>query len=593
MGNMIALIHEAVSRHSAREALGWKQDGAYRSMTYGEFWEQIQAFAYALQEIGIQLDSKVGLLSENRPAWTLGDVGILACGAVCVPIYPTLTPAQIGFILGNADVEAIIVENAALADKVLEVKTPALHTIILVEPDPRMQDQPGVRLFADMIARGRELLAKKGPLTSWKALAESHLATIVHTSGTTGNPKGVMLTHGNLMSNATAVLEYVPLHPTDGTLSYLPLSHIFERTCGQFAVLITGAKITYAESLAKIQQNLVEVRPTMITSVPRLFEKIYDGINKQVRESSPLKQKIFKWAVANGQKHMHRPTAWTRMLAPLFDKLVFSTIREKMGGNIRLLVSGGGALAPVIGEFLSIAGLPVCEGYGMTETSPVVSTSPIHDLRIGTVGKPLVNVQVKIAPDGELLVKGPSVMVGYYKQPEATAETFDEEGYLKTGDIAEMVDGYIRIIERKKNILVLATGKNVAPFPVESALSRSPYISQAVLLGDKRKFVSAILVPDFEVLNQWAQEQGLSLPIKELIEHPRVRELFDGEVQNALTEFAGYEKPKKFLLLDHEFTLESGEMTATLKVRTHVLFQKYQEQIEAMYAEEGVGQGIA
>jgi long-chain acyl-CoA synthetase len=593
MGNMVELIHETVVRHRERNALGWKQDGAYQHMTYGEFWDQVQSIAHALQELGIGLDGKVGLLSDNRPAWTISDVGILACGAVCVPIYPTLTSAQIGFILGNADVEAIIVENAELADKVLAVATETLHTIILIEPDARIQNQPGVRLFSDMVARGRSLLAEKGPITTWKALPDTTLATIVHTSGTTGNPKGVMLTHGNLVSNATAMLEYVPVQPTDCSLSYLPLSHIFERTVGQFALLISGATINYAESLAKIQQNLVEVRPTMLTSVPRLFEKIYDGVYKNVRESSRLKQQIFQWAVANGTKNRHQPTWRTRMLAPLFDRLVFAQIREKMGGNIRLLVSGGGALSPVIGEFLSIAGLNVCEGYGMTETSPVVSNSPITDLRIGTVGKPLVNLQVKIAEDGELLVKGPSVMVGYYKAPEATAEAFDEEGYLKTGDIAELVDGYLRIVERKKNILVLATGKNVAPFPIESALSRSPYLSQAVLFGDKRKYVTAILVPDFEVLNQWAQEQGLDLPIPQLIEHPRVRELIDGEVQNALTDFAGFEKPKKFLLLDHEFTLESGEMTATLKVRTHVLFQKYREQIEAMYEQEGVGQGIA
>lgn len=593
MGNMLELIYESVTRHSGRDALCWKQDGVYQRMAYGEFWEQIQSFAHALQELGIGQDSKVGLLSDNRPAWTIGDVGILACGAVCVPIYPTLTSAQIGFILGNADVEAIIVENAALADKVLAAATDALHTIILIEPDARIQNQPGVRLFSDLLDRGRALLAEIGPITTWKALSDTTLATIVHTSGTTGNPKGVMLTHGNLVANATAMLEYVPVQPTDRSLSYLPLSHIFERTCGQFALLISGASLTYAESLAKIQQNMVEVRPTVLTSVPRLFEKIYDGVHKNVRESSRFKQQIFKWAVANGRKNMRQPNWRTRLLAPLFDKLVFAQIREKTGGNIRLLISGGGALAPVIGEFLSIAGLPVCEGYGMTETSPVVSSSPVTDLRIGTVGKPLPNVQVKIAEDGELLVKGPSVMTGYYKAPEATAEAFDEEGYLKTGDIAELVDGYLRILERKKNILVLATGKNVAPFPIESALSFSPYISQAVLLGDKRKYVTAILVPDFQVLNQWAQEQGLNLPIQELIEHPRVRELFDGEIQSALTDFAGYEKPKKYLLLDQEFSLESGVMTATLKVRTHVLFPKYQEQIEAMYAQEGVGQGIA
>jgi long-chain acyl-CoA synthetase len=583
--NLITLIHEAAERHAARPALSWKEDGRYIDITYAEFWKRIQSFAYALQQFGVHQGTKVAILSNNRSEWTISDVAILSLGAVTVPIYHTLTPPQIEYILNNADVELIVVENEELASKVRSVAPAQLHTIIVMDPTG-LTLQPGVVSYREMIAQGADLLAAKGPLTTWLDVAETDLATIVHTSGTTGNPKGVMLTHGNLVANIEGSTAFVPISEQDRTLCYLPLAHIFERTAGQFVALVHGACISFAENLNTIATNLLEVRPTMMNSVPRLYEKIYDGIHKTINESSKFKQWLFHFALQTSKRQKTTPTLTSRLLHPLLDKLVFAKIRSRLGGNIRLLGSGGAALAPDIAEFFHYVGLTICEGYGMTETSPVISINPTADTRVGTVGRPLANLQVRIAPDGELLVKGPSVMVGYYKNPEATRSTLDEDGWLHTGDIAELVDGYLKIVERKKNILVLATGKNVAPFPIESAMARSPYISQAVLFGDKRKFVTALLVPDFANLKQWADSNNLGhLTPEELLRHPQVQSLYEQEISEQLREFAPFEKPKKFTLLPTELTLEDGALTVTLKVRHHVLFKRYEREIESMYAD--------
>lgn len=584
MSNLLSLVHRAVERHAERDALMWKQDDHYQTLSYRAFWDRVQAFAYALEQIGVRRESKVAILANNCPGWTIADLGIMMSSAVTVPIYPTSTPHQIEFILQNADVEVIVVENDELCERVRSVATQALHTILVICPQTVLE-HPGVLDFEAFLEGGLQTLANRGTHGEWQSITDADLATIVHTSGTTGNPKGVMLTHGNLHANLEAIQLYLPTYPEDRSLSYLPLSHIFERTCGQFTMLAAGATFAYCEGLPQITTNLVEVRPTVLTSVPRLFEKIYDGVFNNVRESSKAKQTIFSLAMKVGKQQITKPTFLSKLLHPLLDKLVFQTIRERTGGNLRLLVSGGAALSPTVGEFLKIIGLNLCEGYGLTETSPVIATNPVTDLRLGTVGRPLVNLDVQIAADGEVLVKGPSVMVGYYKNPEATREVFTDEGYFMTGDIGEFVDGYLRIIERKKNILVLATGKNVAPFPIESAMAQSAYIGQAILIGDKRKYVSALIVPDFANLEKYAAERGINLPNVQLVNHPEIQALMEREIKEQLKEFAAFERPKKFTILPQELTLESGELTATLKVRLHILQVRYQAEIDAMYQE--------
>ncbi|MCX7569777.1 long-chain fatty acid--CoA ligase [Tumebacillus sp. DT12] len=587
MQNLIGLLHAAVERHGERDALMWKSEGHYRKMTYDGLWQRVQSFAYGLQAQGVAHGTKVAILSNNRPEWLIADFAVLSLGAVSVPVYPTLTAPQIGFILQNADVELVIAENVELVEKAFAAASDTVRLIVHIDRLEALPEQTGPALlpFDALVRDGLECLEADGPLTAWEQVDKSDLATIVHTSGTTGNPKGVMLSHENLRTNAESVLLYVPVRPEDRSLSYLPLSHIFERTCGQFAFLSTGACMAFAENLNTIPENLLEVTPTLMTSVPRLFEKIYDGVQKNIAASSKVKQWLFRTALKIGKRHTADPTPLTQFLYPLFDRLVFEKIRAKTGGRLRLLVSGGGSLSPYIAEFFRAVGLPVCEGYGLTESAPIVSTNPVPDIRIGTVGRPLKGIQVRIADDGEVLVKGPNVMIGYYKNPQATADSFNDDGWLCTGDIGRFEDGYLKIVERKKNILVLATGKNVAPFPVESALSRSPFLSQAVLFGDKRKYVTALLVPDFQVLSEWAAEQDLALPLPDLLADERVQDLYAREIDKRLQDFASFERPKKFTLLPRELTLEDGELTATLKVRTHVLEKQFASEIEDMYRE--------
>ncbi|ARU61874.1 hypothetical protein CBW65_13160 [Tumebacillus avium] len=585
MRNLPAMLHETVSSYYNRDALLWKEDGIWHRMTYSVFWQRIQSLAYGLQKLGIQPQSKVAILSGNRPAWTIADYAILSLGAISIPIYPTLTEAQIGYILDNGDVEILFAETPELAEKARAAAPDKLRYIILFEPAV-LENNTNILAYSDVLETGFEMLEGQGPLTTWEDVAEGDTATICYTSGTTGNPKGVMLTHGNLIANIVETGKYIPLDTSDITLSHLPLSHIFERTCGQFTATLAGATIAYAEDITLVAQNIVEVKPTLLMSVPRFYEKVYAGVMKTLQDSSGLRRWLFNVAIRSGVKHSQKPSVGTRLFRPLFDKLVYSKVREKMGGNLRLLVSGGAALSPYIAEFFHAIGLPVSEGYGLTETSPVISTNPVTAIRVGTVGRPIPGLEIKTAADGEILVKGPSIMSGYYKNPQATAEAFDEEGWFCTGDIGELSDGYLRIVERKKNILVLTTGKNVAPFPIESALARSPYISQAILFGDRRKYVTALIVPDFPALRQWADEQDLPPGLHKLLQQQAVSDLFNGEIARTLKDFAPYEIPKKFSLLTRDLTLEDGELTPSLKVRTHVLQTNYQEEIDSMYEED-------
>ncbi|TCP55444.1 long-chain acyl-CoA synthetase [Tumebacillus sp. BK434] len=584
MRNLPAMLHETVSSYHNRDALLWKEDGIWHRMTYSVFWQRIQSLAYGLQKLGIQAQSKVAILSNNRPDWTIADYAILTLGAISVPIYPTLTEAQIGYILDNGDVEIVFAETPELAEKVRSAATDKLRYIILFQPGP-LANNTSVLAYRDVLETGYQLLEAQGQLDTWQEVEEQDIATICYTSGTTGNPKGVMLTHGNLITNIVETGKYIPITTGDTKLSHLPLSHIFERTCGQFTATLSGATIAYAEDISTVAANIVEVKPTLLMSVPRFYEKVYAGVMKTVQDSSGFKRWLFRTAIRSGVKHSQKPTLGTRLFRPLFDKLVYSKVRAKMGGNLRLLVSGGAALSPYIAEFFHAIGLSVSEGYGLTETSPVISTNPLDAIRIGTVGRPIPGLEIKTEEDGEILVKGPSIMTGYYKDPQATAEAFDEAGWFRTGDIGALQDGYLRIVERKKNILVLTTGKNVAPFPIESALSRSPYISQAILFGDRRKYVTALIVPDFPALSEWADRQSLPPGRHKMLQQQAVTELYSREIERTLQDFAPFEIPKKFSLLARDLTLEDGELTPSMKVRTHVLQNNYRAEIDSMYEE--------
>ncbi len=572
--NLLELMHAAVEQFTNRECLRYKRDGQWHALTYQEVWNLAEQFATGLRQLGVKADDKVGLLATNRPAWPISDLAIQRLGAVVTPIYPTLPANQVRFILENADVQLLIVEDKAQLEKVEQDGPPVLQRVITIEP---LSEEHGDRVvsFRRVLALADKPSTRREPLPNIHDIPDDRVATIVHTSGTSGQPKGVMLSHANLVSNVQSSLTLVPVSMDDISLSYLPLSHIFERTVGQFASLVSGCTIAYAEGINKIQENLLEVRPTILITVPRLLEKVYAKVQEQLaRAPGPVRQMVqatLKSGKTNGITYR------------LVDTLVFSKVRGALGGRLRLIVSGGAALNAEIASFYAQAGIPVCEGYGMTESAPVIAVNPIGAQRPGTVGKPIPGVEVKITQDGELLVRGPNVMIGYYRQPEETKSALDEDGWLHTGDIAEMDDGYIRIIDRKKHILVLTTGKNVAPLPIESALSLAPHIASAVVLGDRRKFVSALIVPDFESMQGFLRKRGISGPAQVWIRHPEVVSLFQKEVREAVQGFADFEQPKRFALLPEDFTIESGDLTPTLKVRTRIVYDRYRDQIEAMY----------
>ena len=596
--SLIEMLSLTVNQYPDKAALMWKRDGSYRSMTYRQLWDRIHRFASGLSQLGIGRDSKVAILSENNPMWAITDFAVASLGAVSVPIYPTLPAEQVHFILDNADVEVAVVENEEQLRKIADGNTDVRYGIIMNPPSDWVATDKW-RTFSEVEEDGEHALLRDWE-DGWRKIERDDLATIIHTSGTTGPPKGVMLTHGNFLSNMEGVHFWViELFPSDVALSYLPLSHVFERMAGHFMPLSSGCTIAYAESIDKIPENLLEVRPTIMTSVPRLFEKVYAKVLEEVESGSSIKKKIFNWAVDVGRKRyeLYLKTPINELLLrdpmpknlkrkwALADKLVFQKVKAQLGGRLRGMVSGGGTLNPEIASFFWALDIPILEGYGLTETSPVVTTNPMIRAKVGTIGRPLPNLEVKIAEDGEILVKGPNVMKGYYKDKEATEKDL-VDGWFHTGDIGEFdEEGYLKIIDRKKHLLVLSTGKNVAPAPIENAINESRFIENSVLVGDKRKFVSVLIKPDYENLIPWAEKQGIPTDSrKALLHHSEVVNLLHGEVARLTRHFANFEQPKKVVIIEDDWTVESGELTPKLSIRMNAIQEKYGALIDDLYA---------
>ncbi|QQE78286.1 long-chain fatty acid--CoA ligase [Alicyclobacillus sp. SO9] len=589
--NLVELLAGSVKKHGDKTSLQYAQDGEYKGISYSQLWDFIQQFASGLSETGVKSDTRVAILAENCPEWTIADFAILSLKAVVVPIYPTLPVNQIDFILHNANVDLIIVQDKVQYEKILATTHPLKHVILMdifgkktasaaesLKPHPKANDKAMEHLswlFSEVLELGKKALSEQ-ERENYTNIHKNTLATIVHTSGTSGKPKGVMLTHENIVSNVSASLQILPVYPTDISLSYLPLSHVFERTVGHFAPLSIGATIAYAEGIEYIQKNLKQVRPTVLVTVPRLLEKVYTGIQEQIRLKPVWIQRILRSPMQKNKR--------SGLTYRLVDSILFGKIRKGLGGRIRLVVSGGAGLAEELGRFYSFAGIPVYEGYGMTESAPVIAANPYGNARFGTVGLPLPNVEVALAEDGELLVRGPNVMKGYVNAPDETAKVLEPSGWLHTGDIAEFTDRYIRIVDRKKNLLVLATGKNVAPWPIESSLTLAPHIGAALVIGDGRKYVAAILVPDFDAMKPFLLQHQIDDNPTEWVGHPKVVSLIQAEANAAIKELAGFEQPKRALLLPTEWTIDSGELTPTLKVKRKVVLHNYAHRIEAMYA---------
>jgi long-chain acyl-CoA synthetase len=593
------LFNQAMLARANQVVMRYKRDRKWHDITGAQLDERVRNLALAIHQLGVQAGDRVALLAESCPEWSVTDYAILANGAINVPIYPTQAVDQVEYIIRNSGARILFVSNSKLLRRI----QPALDSfkskdrprLILFEETKEDKRVNEITTLAALEQMGREERLRYPHLfeqLSARARPED-LATIIYTSGTTGEPKGVMLTHHNLVSNALNSGRVFELRPDDTALSFLPLSHVFERTV-LYIYMHFGVQICFARGVETVAEDIKEVRPTVVTAVPRLFEKIYATINKRAAEQSPIKQKIFHRAVEVGRrvamlrdKGEKVPLRLALELKAL-DKLVFTKWREAIGGRLRFFVSGGAALSPELAYIFAGAGITILQGYGLTETSPVVSFNRPQANRIGTIGQTIPGVKVRVAEDGELLVQGDNVMQGYYQMGEETERALqrcDDGVWFHTGDIGTIdADGYIRITDRKKDLIKTSLGKYIAPQPIENLIRAIPMVEQVIVIGNGRKFPSALIVPAFDALRSYAKSIGVEAKDNaELARHPRVIEYFKKKVDEVTRDLAPHEKIKKIALLAQEFSVESGELTPTLKVRRKFVEDKHREVIDALY----------
>ena len=593
-GTLTGLFFDAVERYGGHAAaFRYKVAGEaeWRSMTHREAAERVRAISLGLRELGIAPGERVSILSETRIEWALADYACLCARVADVPIYPTLPANQAEYILSDSGAKAVFCSTAAQVEKLRQVQPelPSLRHMIAFDS---AAGGTGVLTLAELEARGRAAAARY-PRFREEALAArpDDLATLIYTSGTTGRPKGVMLTHRNIWSNVAACIEVLRVSENDTCLAWLPLSHILERMV-EYYFLHVGVTLCYAESVDTVAQNLQEVRPSVVVAVPRLYEKVYARVLENALGGSALKRRIFLWAKRTGDEWTAHRLAGIpvppllKLRHALADRLVFAKLRARTGGRVKLFVSGSAPLSPEIARFFYSAGLPVIEGYGLTETSPVLTLTPPGRPKLGAVGRAIPGVEIKIAPDGEILAKGPNVMQGYYNKPEETREAIDADGWFHTGDIGELdADGYLKITDRKKDLLKTAGGKYIAPQPIENTVRLNKFVANAVVLGDQRKFPIILIVPNFEQLERWARERNLSFASRAgLIGLADVQAKMEREVMDGLRDLAKFEMPKKVVLIEHDFTIESEELTPSLKVKRRQVEQNYKSLIERVYA---------
>jgi long-chain acyl-CoA synthetase len=595
-GTLTQLFFEAIERHDKPDALQVKVNGVYQPISSRTVADRVRKVALGLAELGVKPGDRVAIFSENRPEWAIADYACLTSAVTDVPLYPNLPPEQAAYILRDAGAVLIFVSDASQAAKIAEVrgKCPTLKHVVTFAAAPHA----GADLtLAEMEAKGtaadNDARAADYRTRALNVLPND-VATLIYTSGTTGEPKGVMLTHDNLYSNVMASAVQIPFFAgRDTCLSFLPLSHIFERMAGHYLMFHVGCSIAYAESIDTVPADMQTVRPTLVLSVPRLYEKMYARVLENALAGSAIKHRIFHWArhvasrwadvkLAGGE-----PKGVLALQYRVAQKLVFSKLKARTGERLRYFVSGGAPLAPEINKFFYAAGLVILEGYGLTETSPVIAVNTPSAFRIGTVGKPLPGVEVSIATDGEILTRGPHVMKGYYNKPDATREAIDSEGWFHTGDIGELHDGFLSITDRKKDIIVTAGGKKIAPQPIEGTIKTNKFVSQAVMIGDKRKFPVVLIVPNWDQLEKFARESDLGWTERaQLLAMPAIKAKMEHEVFGQLPGLARFEMPKKIALLEHDFTIERGELTPTLKVKRRVIDNSYKSVIDELYSDE-------
>ena len=590
---IVDLFEEAVTRKSRPDALLVKREGDFQPLSSADVRGQVQGVVAGLKNLGVEAGDRIALLSENRPEWLISDIAILSAGAMNVPVYPTLPSNQIEGLLNDAGVKVAILSTSEQLEKIREIgsKVPSLQTLVVMDLEEPESDS--LRSFNSLRDQGRQAWQRdpSGYLKVRQGIGPQDVATIIYTSGTTGPPKGVMLTHANIVANVLELSRVLDFDHKDRVLSLLPLSHIFERVA-HYLMFYCGVSIAYAESIEKVPLNMQEVQPTVVACVPRFFEKLHDRVMESRRLSSGLKRTLSDWAFGVGERHTRHvlqgttPPPGLAVQRWLASKIVFAKLQQRLGGRLRFFISGGAPLDSSLAEFFLSAGILILEGYGLTETSPVIAVNLPNRFRFGTVGPPLPGLEVKIAEDGEVLTRGPSVMLGYYNRPEETGEVI-QEGWFHTGDIGHLdPDGFLKITDRKKDLIVTAGGKNVAPQPIERLLKASPALLNAVVLGDKRPYLCALVVPDPEAIASHARERGLSSgSYGELLQSPPIQEFLMDAVEESTAGLASFEKVRKVIPVEKDFTIEDGELTPTLKVKRRVVEKRFKNEIEALYAE--------
>ncbi|NBC04837.1 MAG: AMP-binding protein [Bacteroidetes bacterium] len=603
--------------NSDKTAFAYKPspNGEYKTVTWDTVKQDVTAIASYLLERGVEKEDRVAILSENRYEWMIVDLAIQMVGAINVSLYTTLPPNQCEYILKDSESKIFFVSTGIQLKKAVKVfdNCPDLETIIAFD-EPKVKkylEGDQVKLFDTICAVGMKAETKVQHALKKRAknIKPEDVATLIYTSGTTGKPKGAMLTHRNIVSNIKAAHDAININESDRCLSFLPLCHSFERTAGYYAMIAGGAEIYYAESVDTVARNMTEAHPTIVVSVPRLFEKIFNLVNKNVKEGSAIQQSIFSWALNVGKQYWNGKRGLTSVQKKIADKLVFDKLKERTGGRIRFFVSGGAALPPEIGIFFMAAGLNIIEGYGLTETSPVMCCNPYGDEVIGTVGQVINGVTVGIqslednrilaqvsgedyptnvtCEPGEILNRGPNTMKGYWKNEEATREMIDEDGWLHTGDVGRFVNGRLKITDRIKHMIVNAGGKNIYPGPIEDMFKTSPWIDQLVVVGEKKTFMAALIVPDFEALEKYADQENIKYSnLNELLQKEFIQNIYNKEIRNFSKELASHEKIRDFRLVSNEFTVETGELTPTLKVKRRIIEDKYKHLIDDIFSNE-------
>lgn len=574
-------------------ALNYKKDGEWRPISSSDVIRRATNIALGLHSLGMTAGDKAAILAANCPEWTLADAGCQFAGVVDVPIYTTLSPESVRYIIEDSETRVVFLQDLETYERISAAIAQCSAVEQLVFFGGAVPEGDMFLSLADLEHLGSELSIDQPELAeSLRGTVQpDDIATLIYTSGTTGEPKGVMLTHANLISNVLDASEKYSFSGHDTSLSVLPLSHVFERT-GMYVYLRYGMSVYYAESIEKVPDNLKEVRPTIFIGVPRIFEKVFERARLKAMQAGRVNELIFDWAITVAKEYAACENAGQSIPIALAakhgiaDKLVYAKLRDFFGGRLRFCITGGAALSDDIFLIFTGAGIPIMQGYGLTETSPVISSNNPAAIRVGTVGRPIRNVSVRLADDGEIEVKGPGVMLGYYKKPEATSEVYTEDGWFRTGDIGRIDDdGFLIITDRKKELFKTSGGKYIAPAHIEQMLRASRFVSQAVLVGSERKYAAALIVPNFEMLESYTELKELGeLSRTEMCSHPRILDLYTRQIEAMTPDLARFEKVKRFALLENELTVDAGELTPTLKIKRRVVEERYADIIDHLYS---------